>query len=204
MIKRSSGKIWSKERKETVLSDFEKDLNLSPIVQMFCKDEGFVKAFIQSVPNEEEQKKYLINSSKYVTNDSNYDPNYVLFFRRTLPSNSPKHEERRTNIYIQVRNGLRREIPEGPHRLHSVILCDSLKHLLMNGEKTWEMRAFTDGEIVVKFPDYDQNTCICKFKPLEEQEALEEYLKIEGAIALENILQKIKKHKTNLYSSLNG
>ena len=198
-MKRPGGEIFL-ENKETVLSMLAKDLNIE-MMPFYFKDEDFVTAFTQKVPDREEQKKYIINSAKYGWREA-CDMNYVLFFRRTLPSHQTKPEERWTNEYLDVRNGLKIEIPHGPHRLYSIILCDSLQHLLINGEKKGETNAFTDGEIVVNLPDYDQDTCICKFKPVIEQKALDEYLKTEDAISLETMLEKIKKHKTNLYSSL--
>ncbi|MEI6119034.1 MAG: hypothetical protein WCP92_07675 [bacterium] len=140
-MKRPGGEIF-KEKKETTLSILAKDLNLK-IIPSYVRDEDFIMAFMQSVPDREEQKKYITNSSKYVLRES-YDPNYVLFFRRTLPSQQPKPEERWTNEYLQVRNLLKREIPHGPHRLYSIILCDSLQHLLINGEKEGITNPFTD------------------------------------------------------------
>jgi len=199
-MKRPGGEIFL-ENKETVLSILAKDLNLEMVPSLF-KDEDFVLAFIQKIPDREEQKKYIINSSKYASGEV-YDASYVLFFRRTLPSQQPKHEERRTNEYLQVRNWLKIEIPKGPHRLHSIILCDSLQHLLSNGKKEGDTRPFTDGEIVVNFPDYNQDLCICKFKPWVEQQELAEYVKTTDAVSLESIREIIKKHKTSLYSSLN-
>ncbi|MEI6773584.1 MAG: hypothetical protein WCL18_01865 [bacterium] len=75
----------------------------SPNVQHLCEDEDFVKAFLLAIPDKEIQQKFLLNTSNYNVLHKNYDPNYVLFFRRTLPSNMPKHEERWTDVYFTVR-----------------------------------------------------------------------------------------------------
>lgn len=179
-------------QKETILSSLAKELNLSFPVEKFCNDEDFANAFTQAIPDKEEQKKYLINTSKY-TQRVEHDPNYVLFFRRTLPSADPKPEEYWTEDYVQVSRGLPWELPHGgPHRLHSIILCDSLKHLLSNGNKEKGLGGATDGEILVNFPNYDQNTSVLKFKPRHEQKALEEYLKTDGAVGQQQILQALK------------
>ncbi|PKL36734.1 hypothetical protein CVV38_02425 [Candidatus Peregrinibacteria bacterium HGW-Peregrinibacteria-1] len=182
---------FEKEDNKPSLNDLLKIDDLSFNAEKICKDEDFVSSFSLAVPDIEEQKKYLINTSRYDSGQE-CDPNYVLFFRRTLPSNTPKHEERWTNQIFTVLNGLRREIPFGPHRYHSIILCDSLAHLISNGEKNGETNAFTDGEIVVNFPNYDQNTCICKFKPDYEKKLLEEYLKTENALTQEEILSRVQ------------
>jgi hypothetical protein len=71
-------------------------------IESMCKDEDFVYAFLLAVPDKETQIKYFENSTNYYCGKT-YDPNYVLFFRRTLPSNLPKPEERWTNTYNVVR-----------------------------------------------------------------------------------------------------
>ena len=177
--------------------------HFSPNVQCLCEDEDFVKAFLLAIPDKEMQQRFLLNTSNYNILHKDYNPHYVLFFRRTLPSNIPKHEERWTDVYPIVRMGLRREIPPGPHRIHTIILCDSLQHILSNWEKEWETNPFSDGEIVVNFPDYDQNTCICKFKPAYEQEALNRYLETENAIPQEEILRIIQSKKKEMDELLN-
>ena len=169
-----------------------KDFKPAFVVEKFCGDPDFAEAFVEAVPDAVTQEQFLIHSSKYANGDQDYDPKYVFFFRRTLPSNTPKPEERWTNEFIQVRNGLRVEIPEGPHRLHSIIVCDSLTHLLEGGEKEGETNPFTDGEIVVNAPRYDQNTSICKFKPHGEKEDLEKYLQQEGALSVDAVLDRVK------------
>lgn len=185
------------EKVETPLSSLQKEMSgehLSFIVEKLCGDPDFSAAFVRAVPDRDEQKKYLLHTSRYEFGAGDCDPRYVLFFRRTLPSDSPKHEERWTNEYMRVLNGLRREIPEGPHRLHSVILCDSLAHLEANGRKP-EDDAFTDGEIIVNFPEYQHEHAICSFKPAREIAALEEYLRTEGAISTQDILREVQESK---------
>jgi hypothetical protein len=125
-----------------------------------------------------------------------------LFFRRTLPSNLPKPEERWTNTYNVVRMWLRREIPHGPHRLHSIILCDTLEHITINWEKKWNTNAFSDWEIVVNLPNYDQSTCILKFKPQQEKLDLEKYLETDNAINQEQILKIIQSIKQDIKDNI--
>ena len=97
---------------------------------------------------------------------------------------------------MQVLNGLKREIPEGPHRWHSIIICDSLEHISINGEKQGDTRAFTDGELVVNFTEYNQEGCICKFKPQREKDALKNYLETEGALDLRETTKRVREIKT--------
>jgi hypothetical protein len=201
-MKIPGGPTWSENTKDTKLTSLSQGLDLSPDVKILCKDNDFAESFIDAVPDEEEQKKYLINSSKYASRNQ-YDPNYVLFFRRTLPSGNPKPEERWTNEFIQARNGLRREIPEGPHRLHTIILCDTLSHILINGEKEGNTNPFTDGELAVNFQAYDQSRSLCKFKPAQEKEKLDEYLKKDGAMTAQQITDIIRENKNRIDSTLN-
>lgn len=98
---------------------------------------------------------------------------------------------------MRVLRGLRREIPVGPHRFHSIILCDTLEHLTTNGLKDDQSDAFTDGEIKVHFSEYDQSHCLCKFKPANEEGVLAEYLKTEGALTAEDILREVRGSKVD-------
>lgn len=185
------------ERIETPLADARREMpgeRLGFIAEKLCEDPDFSAAFVLAIPDKEEQKKYLLNTSRYELGTGDHDPRYTLFFRRTLPSDSPKHEERWTNEYMRVLSGLRQEIPFGPHRLHSVILCDSLAHLETNGRKPGD-DAFTDGEIIVNFPEYQHKHAICSFKPAREIAALEEYLRTEGAISAQEILCEVQESK---------
>ncbi len=168
---------------------------ISGDIELACKEPEFAKAFIEAVPDEEEQRKYLFNSSLHGLGRKGYDEKYVLYFRRTLPSKEPKPENRWTDNFVQVRNGLKKEIPEGPHRFYSVILCDSLEHLSQNGKDT-EIDANTDGEIVVHRDEYNQNECVCSFKPQHEQEALAKYQKKEDAMGLGEVLKKVKDYRS--------
>jgi hypothetical protein len=180
---------------ETALSPFIHELDLDWSTSKLCQDKDFAKAFVKTFPNKEEQKKYLLNTKKYSEN-KDFDPSYVLFFRRTLPSKNPSYEEHWTNEYVQARNGLKVEIPEGPHRFHSILLCDSLKHLLSyGGEKE---SGFTDGELAVNFPQYDQEKSLFKFKLQQDQEALNNYLKKEGALTQEQIVELIQQSKKRI------
>jgi len=165
-------------------------------VEKLCNDKDFTDSFTEAVTEPAELKKYLINTSKYELNNKDYDPDYVLFFRRSLPGEKPKPEERWTNEYIQVKNGLRREIPEGPHRYYTIILFDSLGKILINGEKKGETNPVTDGEVVVNLPEYDQNSCICKFKTDYDKKSLENYLKQDGALTLDAVLKKVQAIKS--------
>lgn len=97
---------------------------------------------------------------------------------------------------MRVLRGLRQEIPVGPHRFHSIILCDTLEHLTTNGLKEDQSDTYTDGEIKVHFSEYDHNHCLCKFKPANEEGALAEYLKTEGALTAEDVLRVVRGSKS--------
>lgn len=56
------------------------------------------------------------------------DPRYVLFFRRTQPSESPKPEYYWTSDFGEVQRGLSQEI-RGKDRDTSVILCSTLEDI---------------------------------------------------------------------------
>lgn len=195
------GKSMDKYHQKTTLSTLSLGLHLSNNVEKICKNQDFVMAFLQAVPDKEEQKKYLIHTSRYNELGNDYDPHYVLMFRRTLPSNFPKPEECWTDQYFTVLTWLKREIPHGPHRLHSIILCDTLEHILYYWEKKGGI-PITDWEIVVNFPDYNQCNCLCMFKPSYEQEELEAYLKTEWAMNEQEILKHVMSSKKDIYSSL--
>ncbi|MDO8528426.1 MAG: hypothetical protein Q7S06_00870 [Nanoarchaeota archaeon] len=190
-MKRPGGKFFGEE---TVLSPLIKELNLSVSASQLCRDKDFVNAFVQAIPNKKEQEKYLINTSRYEDGED-FDSRYVLFFRRTLPSRTPTYEEHWTNVYMQARKGLTVEIPEGPQRLHTIIVCDSLDRL-QPYQKKEEVRAFTDGEIVVNLPKYDQSKSLLRFKPENEKEELSEYLKKKGALTPQQLRDQIERNKS--------
>ncbi len=162
-------------------------------VEKMCQDPDFAVAFTARVPDPAEQRRYLTETSKYlIQGPKAADHRYVLVFRRTLPSETPKAEEHWTAEYIQARNGLRREIPEGPHRWYSVILCSSLDDIMSDGGLHPEQNeATTDGEVKVISPAYDVSRCVCIIKPEREQQALAEYLETAGAITLDELRGRI-------------
>lgn len=168
--------------------------NPSLNVEKMTKNKDFLDAFVKAVPAVEQQKKYFIQTSAF-DHGKEYDPEYVLYFRRTLSSDVKKHEERWTNDFNTVLNGLRHEIPKGPHRYHSVILCDTLAHITIHGIKSGENAPFTDGEIVVQFPEYDQKMCLCSFKPEHEKKELDAYLQSETSLTKEQILNVVRDMK---------
>lgn len=170
------------------------------------KDPDFVENFISRITTPEEQLKYVLNTSKFLSrqgaNDVSYDPEYVLVFRRSLPSNDPKSERHWTTEYITARRGLTREIPHGPHRLYSIILCSTLADVLKDGGPSSEPNSATsDGEIKVDTPFYDQKRCIISFRPKDQEEELKKYQKTDGAMSLESVLKQIKEIKKPIQTS---
>lgn len=183
---------------KTLTSNEGKDVSIN--VKKLIGDFDFAKAFVENIPDVAEQYAYLLNTSRYQMGKPDIDPAYVLYFRRTLPSHTPKPEEHWTDEYIQVRNGLRREIPDGAHRYHTIIVCDTLEHIKTNGEKSGDTMAYTDNEIVVNFPEYNQKSALFTYKLAEDQSALDKYLQEQGALDIAKTLEREKEKARNKIS----
>ncbi len=159
----------------------------------FLKDRDFVDNFILNIPNLDEQKKFIINSSNYELGYK-YNSKYVLFFRRTLPSDIVKPEEYWTNEYKVVKRWLKLEI-SWVYRIHSIILCDSLKNILSKWGKKEKIWGYSDWELYIDFPDYDQKNSLFLFKPFDEQLLLEDFRKSNNYISSEQLLVEISIYK---------
>jgi hypothetical protein len=144
----------------------------------FFADPDLRSAFSSAVMDPVERGRYAEETSAFLSGkEGEADPKYVLFYRRTLPSDpgEPKPEAHWTSDYITARNGLRLEIPH-LHRLHTVILCASLAELLKDGGYDEANSAQSDGEIKIISPGFDQSRCICIIKPQKEQQELSAHL----------------------------
>lgn len=184
------------EGTSTPLSERASVLDLPTSVLQMSKDPEFYREFVIKVPDLVEQEKFLLNTAAFIT-ESSFDPAFVLLFRRTLPSAAPKPETHWSSNFVTVRNGLKTEIPEGPHRLHSVILCATLRELLQAGRirPEIESRGISDGEVRFTMQNFLQTHALVIFKPACETEALSEYLKQPGAKQLSQILAEVASSK---------
>lgn len=160
------------------------------------RDPEFVEDFINRVPDTTEQDKFVINTSVYNSDPkAQYDSNYVLVFRRTLPSEEPKPEQHWTTEYMIAVNGLRYEI-SGVHRLHSVILSTRLTDLQQVGmDENDSLKGISDGEIKIKSTPFDQSKCVTRFRPKEQQKKLDIYLATENTQSAASVIQQISQLK---------
>lgn len=163
-------------------------------------DVDFIRAFIAAVPDAAEQQKYVDHTIRFLENGAPLaartlkklciDPQYVLFFRRSLPSEKPKYEGHWTSDYATARRGLQHEIP-AIHRLHTIILASTLSDVL--SDATVEDSVGSDGEIKLRQQKmYNQKRSICRFRPMSQQKELEEYLKNPDALSLEQMTEKVR------------
>ncbi|MDD5054821.1 MAG: hypothetical protein PHZ00_00965 [Candidatus Peribacteraceae bacterium] len=131
-------------------------------------DPEFAAVFARTVPDPAAQQLYIRNSLLYARNGK-YDPRYVVVFRRTQPAASPAPEQHWTTDYITARRGLRQEI-SGEQRATSIILCDTLGHVLSDGGFDQTGQAQSDGEVKVlnNSGGFDQSTALFAFKPQGE------------------------------------
>lgn len=161
------------------------------------KDPDFVEDFISHIPDTGEQDKFVINTSSYragLTKDQ-FDPNYVLVFRRTLPSDQPKPEQHWTTDYITAVRGLTQEIP-GAHRLYSIVLSTNLAELQRIGiAKEPQARGESDGEIKIEPTPFDQSKCLTRFRPKGQQKQLEAYQAAENSQSLEELIAQLSQLK---------
>ncbi len=69
---------------------------------------------------------------KILSEDLHIDPAYVLYFRRTQPTEKPKPEYYWTSDYGEVLRGLTQEI-QGKKRSFSIVLCSTLADIAQDG-----------------------------------------------------------------------
>ncbi len=184
-----------------IVQTWKKELGISEFEMRELNDPDFVRSFREAIPDVDEQRKYLKNTSNYLYRQA-YDQNYVLIFRRTLPFNEPKPEQHWTDDYIIALRGLRLEI-SGAERLHSVILCAGLGDIISDtGYSQNPNLAESDGEIKVDTFAFNQQRALFTIKPENERTALERYLQQPDAISLEDLIESKKKKKQPISTSI--
>ena len=182
--------IWGtySEEQEVIVNKWQSQLKNDIIISAF-RDSEFLDEFLLEIP-EEEQFKYVENTVNYLYGEE-YTPEYVLVFRRAVPSTTPKPETFWSTEYRVPRFGLKKEIPlNSPQRLHSVIMISTLSALKKHGE-ILSNGATSDGEISI---DYNKNfnDFLFMYKPFDEIYELKNYLN-QGGKTLDEVLEELSK-----------
>ena len=149
------------------------------------EDADFLSVFMEYI-DKEDWEKYVLNIKKNLVGDKDFDPKYVLMFRRTTLAENPKPEVFWTNEYGVVRNGLKKEIPEhSEYRILSKIFISTLKNLSDCEQTEEEFEEIdkkygygsSDGEIRISSKPFDlRERCLFAIKPESERKELEDYL----------------------------
>ncbi len=177
----------SPELKEKLL-DLVKRSNLDiDDISMVFKDPDFLQKFLEIVPFEE-QSKYMKNVYLFEFGKE-YDPKYLLVFRRAIYTYYKKNENFWTTSFNDARFGLRREQPlGGPVRLYSSIMVTTMDKLINHGLGNTD-NGGTDGEIVID-PSKPFNDFLLVYKPQDEKEELERYIS-SGGMSFEELIKEL-------------
>ena len=170
-----------------------KSMNSEYNLPCFMNDD-FIVNMINNV-GFEEIEKYMINTAKYNDHKNlDYDENYVLFFRRAIPSEEAKTENFWSESFNEVAMGLRHEI-QGEQRFHSVINVTTLKDLRNHGVVTTD-RGISDGEISID-PNKNFSKFLFRYKPVSEIFELNRYLE-NGGISRKELLLRLEKDRIDI------
>ena len=167
------------EEQQAIVDNWQRQIN-DPIASCF-EDSDFLEQFLKYVPKDK-QLEFVRNTS--MSDIQNANPKFVLVFRRTIPSETPKPEVFWTTEFGVVRNGLRYESPKmSAKRVYSTIFVTTIDNLLQHkaskeDERETEMLygdGSSDGEIRISSNPFNQKECLFSFKPKHELEDLVEY-----------------------------
>ena len=173
-------------------------------------DPEFLTKFEQTVP-ENEQEKFVTNTFAFkekfgqnsigksdIADENEYNPNYVIFARRALVCDEAKPEQYWSHEYAMPRRQLR--VNEAV-RLHSEMLITTFDKLINHGvvENGTDptMGTGENGEIIIDPKPFPASNFLFTFKPRDEQEELETYLK-NGGISRQALTQKMRERAENL------
>lgn len=196
--------IWGKrnEKEDEIYNNWNSMLGNKLLELTPFRDATFLKTFLMDIC-EEEQFKYVYNTTLYCYGKKNYDPKYVLLTRRALPSLEDKPEQFWSSEYIGPMNGLSYEIPKGsPHRLHSVIMVTTLDKLEKYGFAINHGGA-TDGEVMIKYTPFSRNDILFVHKNDKEKSELISYLS-NGGKHCDEVLEELKKTADDRQRYYNG
>lgn len=151
------------------------------------RDKEFLENFLDHF-SQEEGYLYALNTYKYFMKDKSFDPKYVIFTRRAVPSKEPKPEAFWTSEHRVALVGLKNEIPK-PQRYYTVIMVTTLDKLLNHGLAE-TFGGASDGEIVIN-PQIPFNDFLFLYKPKRENIELAEYIN-NGGKSCEEVLMELK------------
>lgn len=184
--------IWGKRTKEQeeIYNNWSEKLGDLVLDGTPFADASFLKTFLEDIP-EEDQFKYVYNTVLYGYGKNNYDPKYVLFTRRAMPSIEAKPEQFWTREYRVPFLGLRYEIPyDSPHRFHSVIMVTTLECLYKYGLAV-NFSGASDGELMINYVPFSRDDILFVHKSNKEKMDLVIYLK-NGGMKHEEVLDILK------------
>lgn len=188
----SNKEIWGEytEDEKNKINDLNTQIGVDGALgNTVFRDKTFFENFLKYVTDDEEQFKYAENTYKYFINANSYDPNYVIFTRRSVPSKNPKPKAFWSSDHGIVLNGLKNELPVGSvDRLYSVIMVTSLAKLINHGIASHE-GGKSDGEICID-PEKPFSDFLFLYKPNYELLQLAEYQK-QGGKTLEEFLEEL-------------
>ena len=152
-----------------------RSLNKEKNYDLPCFDnEDFIVNIINNI-DIDEIEKYMLNTKEYIMHHE-CDKNYVLLFRRAIPSDEPITENFWTTNFNEVFRGLSMEI-SGDQRIHSVINIATLDSLERHGVVVTD-RGVTDGEVAID-PNKNFNSFLFRYKPwIENFELIDNYAKL--------------------------
>lgn len=149
------------------------------------RDEDFVLAFLGAFPDKNEQFKYVKNTNDYHTMSGykhlrEFDGNYVLVTRRSVPSAQAKPEQYWTdehNVALTIYNEF---APNPGVSNHSVIMVTTLQKLNEHGLGGKLGGAVSDGEICIIDEPFPTENFSFVYKPGGELYQLENYIRQGG------------------------
>ena len=180
---------FSDEEKKNIKSRWDQKFG-NEWRRTILRDEDFFTNFINSIP-EEEQDKYIKSTIEYDSGygiNNQYDPNYVLVTRRAVPSYESKPENFWSTDSNETLNGLKNEIRQ-EQRMHSVIMVTTLQKLTNHG-RVITNRGVSDGEIAID-PNKNFDQFLFMYKPQREFYSLVSFLE-SGGISREELLNQLK------------
>lgn len=168
---------------------FECNIDITDVPLEF-KDSDFLKCFFKKF-SIEEQKKYLLTTYNYERN-RNFDPKFLLVFRRAIYTDYAKNENFWSTEFNEVRFGLRNEQPIGsPIRLYSSIMVTTMDKLINHGIVSLDHGGATDGEISIS-ANKTFNDFLFVYKPYDEIITLNQYIS-SGGISYEDLIEELNK-----------
>ncbi len=196
--------IWGKrtDREDIIYKEWNSKIGDDLLDLTPFRDAEFLRTFLSDIPREE-QFYYVYNTAMYCSKKGEYDPNYVLVTRRSLPRLEDKPEQFWTIDYINVMNGLNYEIPKNSaHRQHSVILVATLGSLNKYGFAN-NNGGHTDGEIMINNVPFSRDDILFVHKSNNELLDLISYI-YNGGLSNDDVFEQLKNQISERQDYYNG